>query len=101
MEYLFEALTNSAMHKLRKYLEVFCRSNKDYSVFEKIPLTPRTYSYYGSTIPLYSSWIKNLHELLDLFSGIDFIWHKKRVEDRIASLQEIIRAEEISDIIEG
>lgn len=101
MECLFEAISELSMAWLRTYIEVFCAHNPDYEVFKHLPLTPRSSSCFGSWVPVYSSWVDCLKTLLPLFPGLQFIRHKKRVEDLISGYQEAIREEEISDILNG
>ena len=97
---LFSALSQLNIGQLAKYLEVFIENNKDFSLFEKIPLTPTSWSWSGSVVPLYSSWITHLESLLPLFHGIAFIEHKRRVENLIEHYRKLIRAEEIREVLE-
>lgn len=98
---LFSALSQISVGHLAKYLEVFIENNNDFSLFEKLPLTPTSWSWSGSAVPLYSSWITHLESLLPLFHGIAFIEHKRKVEKLIEQYRNQIRAEEISEVLEG
>lgn len=96
---LFSALVRSDINQMEKYLEIFIENNKDFKLFEQIPLTPDFYSWTGSIVPLYLSFITNLEALLPLFHGIDFIEHKKRVEDHIQYYRNQIKAEEAEEAL--
>lgn len=98
---LFSALSQLNIGKLTKYIEVFIENNPDFALFEKIPLTPTSWSWSGSAVPLYSSWITHLESLLPLFHGIAFIEHKRRVEKLIEQYRDRIREEEIREVLEG
>lgn len=101
MKFLFEAISNLSMVWLRTYIAVFCAHNPDYEIFKHLPLTPRFSSCFGSLVPMYSSRVDFLRTLLPLFPGLQFIRHKKRVEDLISDYQKAIHEEEISDILNG
>lgn len=101
MQCLFMALSELSMTWLQKYLPLFCHKNKDFEVFRKLALFPTSYSWEGSAVPLYSSWISQLEQLLPIFSGLDFLKHRIYVEDVIQNLRQRIADEEISDIIRG
>ena len=98
---LFSALSQLNLDQLAKYLEIFISLNKSYEVFRKIPLIPTSCSWSGSAVPMYSLWISHLELLLPLFHGIDFAEHKKRVEDLIKHYRELIKEEEIEEVLNG
>ena len=98
---LFSALSQLSIGQLAKYLEVFIENNKDFSLFEIIPLTPTSWSWSGSEVSLYSSWIAHLESLLPLFHGIDFVEHKRRVENMIESYRKQIKDAEIMEVLKG
>lgn len=80
-------------------LLIGCNSNPN--LFNKIPLTPSSYSCSGSAIPLYSQWIDYLNKLLPLFHGFQYLPHKNRIKETIESLNERIRREEIEELLRG
>ena len=99
--YLFEALSEISIERAREYIVYLVECNDNYAIFEAIPLTPLSYSWSGSSVPLYSSWVEQLEQLLPCFSGLKFIKHKARVQQVIESYRNRIKAEEIADIING
>ena len=101
MDCLFEALTETSMSLAMEYIPVFVRCTDDYELFKKIPLTPRSFSWSGSCVPMYSKWIDNLNGLLPHFSGLRYIRHKERVQELIRVYRNKIQEEEIFDILYG
>lgn len=101
MRFLFAALTEVSVAQAAEYIALLVNCTKDYDIFEAIPLTPPSYSWAGSLVPMYSSWVENLEKLLPLFTGLDYIEHKNRVQQLIEYYRKKIKEEEISDILEG
>lgn len=101
MEYLFSALADLSIDLRKAFLKLFITCNNDYEIFKALPLIPTSYSWSGSAVPLYSSWINYLNSLLPSFPGISFINHKKRVEELIKAIRVDIKKEEISNILRG
>ena len=101
MRFLFAALTEISIVQTAEYIALLVNCTKDYDIFEAIPLTPSSYTWSGSLVPVYSSWVENLEKLLPLFAGLDYIEHKNRVQQLIECYRKKIKEEEISDILEG
>lgn len=68
---------------------------------KKIPLTPTSWSWSGSAVPMYSAWIEFLESLLPNFIGLKWIKHKNYIETKIDDLQKQIEAEQIDEILRG
>lgn len=101
MCFLFEALTEISIAQAAEFIALLINCTKNYDIFEAIPLTPSSYTWSGSLVPMYSSWVENLEKLLPLFAGLDYIKHKNRVQQLIECYRKRIKEEEISDILEG
>lgn len=101
MEYLFEALTEMSIEWAYSFIPFFISYTDDYDTFEAIPLTPRSYSWTGSCVPIFSSWVERLEKLLPIFTGLKFMKHKNRVCELINMYRDRIKEEEISDILNG
>lgn len=101
MQYLFEALAEVSVARAYSYIPLLIAHTDDYDTFESIPLTPRSYSWTGSCVPMYSSWVEHLEKLLPIFSGLKYIKHKNRVQQNINHYRERIKEEEITDILDG
>ena len=101
MQYLFEALTEISIERAYSFIPFLIACTDDYGIFESIPLTPLSYSWSGSCVPMYSSWVEGLEKLLPILSGLKYIKHKNRVQQLIESYRIRIKEEEISDILNG
>ena len=80
---------------------LFLENNTLFEDFEKIPLTPTSWSWSGSAVPMYSAWIEFLESLLPNFIGLKWIKHKNYIETKIDDLQKQIEAEQIDEILRG
>ena len=80
---------------------LFLENNELFEDFKEIPLIPDSFSWSGSAVPMYSSWIKYLESLLPNLIGLKWIKHKKYVETKIAYLKRQIESEEIDEILRG
>lgn len=101
IQFVFEALNEDSIERSTNYIGLLVNCTEDYDIFESIPLTPLSYSWSGSSVPMYSSWIDHFEKLLPFFSGLKYIKHKNRVQQLIEYYRNRIKEEEISDIIEG
>lgn len=80
---------------------LFLENNTLFEDFEKIPLTPTSWSWSGSAVPMYSAWIEFLESLLPNFIGLKWIKHKNYIETKIDDLQKQIETEQIDEILRG
>lgn len=101
MHDLFAALSETSMTVACQFFKELPKYSVDIHTFKSLPLVPLSYSWSGSCVPLYSSWIDHLERLLPSFSGLEYLEHKKTIMDKIEHLRYAIKEEEISDIIEG
>lgn len=98
---LFSVVAKLEVDRKKEYISIFINHNEGFEDFKNIPLIPTSYSWSGSTIPMYSSWIEYLEILLPVFVGLKWINHKSYIERMIASLRKQIESEEIEEILEG
>lgn len=101
MCFIFEALTEVSIKQTTEYVALLVKCTKEYDIFKAIPLTPCSYSTFGSCVPLYSAWVEHLEELLQFLHGVDYIEHRTRVEELIRYYRKSIKEEEISEILRG
>ena len=66
-----------------EYILEFIKINKSIDDFKRIDLFPLTRSWVGSEIPLINGEIKFLKVLRDKINGLDYIEHKKYLDDRV------------------
>lgn len=98
---LFSVVSKLEIKRKKEYILLFLENNTLFEDFEKIPLTPTSWSWSGSAVPVYSAWIEFLESLLPNFIGLKWIKHKNYIEAKIDDLQKQIEAEQIDEILRG
>ena len=98
---LFSVVSKLEIKRKKEYILLFLENNPLFEDFEKIPLTPTSWSWAGSAVPMYSAWIEFLESLLPNFIGLKWIKHKNYIETKIDDLQKQIEAEQIDEILRG
>lgn len=101
MYYLFSVISKLKIERKKEYVLLFLENNSLFEDFEKIPLTPTSWGWSGSAVPIYSDWIDYLKSLLPNLSGLKWIKHKKYIEREIKYLEEKIESEQIEEILRG
>jgi len=101
MECLFSVISELCDDRKTEFINYLININADLELFKRIPLCPTSYSWSGSAVPLYSKWVDYLKGLLPLFSGIQFLQHKKVILDEIERLSKMIERAEIEDLLRG
>lgn len=101
MKYLFSAISNLEIKRKEEYVLMFLENNTSFEDFQEIPLTPSSYSYSDSAVPIYSAWIEFLESLVSKFVGLKWIKHKNYIEEEISFLKVRIESEEINRILRG
>ena len=98
---LFSVISKLKIERKREYVLLFLENNELFEDFKEIPLIPDSFSWSGSAVPMYSSWIEYLESLLPNLIGLKWIKHKKYVETKIDNLKRQIESEEIDEILRG
>ena len=98
---LFAVIAKMKPDRKKEYIRIFLETNENFEDFEEIPLTPVSWGWSGSVVPLYSSWIDFLESLLPEFTGLKWLKHKKYLETKIDNLKKRIEDEEIEEILRG
>lgn len=98
---LFSVVSKLEIKRKKEYILLFLENNPLFEDFEKIPLTPTSWSWSGSAVPMYSAWIEFFESLLSNFIGLKWIKHKNYIETKIDDLQKQIEAEQIDEILRG
>jgi len=101
MRCLFEVISKLALERRISYWLLFLEYNESFEVFKALPLTPMSWSWSGSAVPMYSAWIDFLEAFLPHFTGLKWIQHKKHVEEHIKYLKRDIEREQIDEILRG
>lgn len=98
---LFAVISKLENDRKKEYVSLFLENNQSFEDFKRIPLTPVSFSWSGSAIPMYSAWIEYLELLLPSFMGLRWIEHKNYIETKIGFLKGQIESEQIKEILEG
>ena len=98
---LFSVISKLEIERKKKYILLFLENNSLFEDFERIPLTPTSWSWSGSAVPMYSAWVEFLESLLPSFIGLKWIKHKNLVETKIGYLKKQIESEQINEILRG
>ncbi|MFA0815732.1 MAG: hypothetical protein ACC608_08065 [Anaerofustis sp.] len=95
---IFNIISELDIQIRKECIELFIQYNSRFSVFEKLTLESSSLDFSGSMIPYMQARIKFYELLLPLFSGIEFIEHKKLLLERIKMWQMRIEQEQIDEI---
>lgn len=97
---LFEILSEMG-EKLRvEAIKTFVSLNKSFDIFSKLRLEPNQWGGLGSMVPYMQARVKYYESLLSIFTGLDFLQHKKLIQDNIEMWKRRIEKEEIDEIME-
>ena len=83
------------------YILGFLKFNKNLEDFKQISLFPSSYSWSGSRIPLVLEKIEFLKSLKDNLKGIDYIDHRKYLEDYRLSLEAYKKQIELNEYLKN
>ena len=97
MYVLFDALSVLPAERRRNALKIFASKNKSFDLFKTLPLEA---SFWDVNIPTMSARIDYLKTLLPLFSGLEYLDHRKKIEQDIKNWEAYIKREEISELLE-
>ncbi len=98
---IFETIAHLPKERKLPFYRLLLDVNDSYEFFTHIPLTPSSYDWSGSAVPLYKEWIDFLKELNVQLSGLKYLEHKKRIQEQIERIEKSIEQEEINNILEG
>lgn len=98
---LFSVISKLEIERKKEYTLLLIENNPIFEDFEKIPLTPTSWSCSGSAVPIYSAWIDFLESLIPNLIGLKYIKHKNYIETIINSLKYKIESEQIDEILRG
>ncbi|MFH7816432.1 hypothetical protein ACG2K5_15295 [Bacillus subtilis] len=97
---LFYAIANLSKESKANYLIHLLKSNSSFHLFCKIPLSPITFSWSGSEVPVLEDKIELL-ELIDKgLTGIKLLRHKRWVQNKIEGYKEKIKKVKIKEFME-
>jgi hypothetical protein len=90
---IFELATSCRGENRFAMIKTFLHHNSNLEDFFQLPLEPNSWSWSGSAVPMHEKRINFLESILPLLEGLDFLGHRQRVEDLIASIRSNIERE--------
>jgi hypothetical protein len=101
IEWLFHVVARLPEERRRAHLFRLLDHNRDFALFQRLPLEPNHWSWSGSQVPLLRHRIDFLESLLPSLQGLSYLDHKLEVQRRIQRLaQDVERAKRV-DFQEG
>ncbi|GAB6108268.1 TniB family NTP-binding protein [Fusibacter bizertensis] len=97
---LFEILSELGEELRVEAIKTFVSLNKSFDIFSKLRLEPNHWGGSGSMVPYMQARVKYYESLLPFFTGLDFLQHKKLIQDNIEVWKRRIEKEEIDEIME-
>jgi hypothetical protein len=101
MEATFAIMASFEPTRHRDRVAVFLAHNTDVQAFERLPLTPRMRTHWGSIVSLYDGEASFLASLLPLFGVPSFFEHRVLIENRLESVREQIEVAKRSEWVDG
>ena len=96
---LFEVLSELGPEIRIAAIRTFTSLNNDIKVFNNLVLEPNHWGGFGSMITYMQPQVKYYESLLSIFTGLEFLQHKKIIEDKIQLWKRMIAQEEIEEIM--
>ena len=96
-----EAILGFAEEKRIEYIKLFLSCNKDLELFKTWQLFSCSMMWSGSQVPLIQKQIDYLNHLLPLLNGLDYLNHRKYIEDEIENKKKYMDKIEIDEILRG
>lgn len=101
MQALFATIAQLSDNRRIEYMLLYLEHNPAFDDFVNLPLIPRTLSYFGSAVPVYTHHRKCLCALGKGLKDVRFLSHQQYVFEQVDHLQEHIEQEELHDILTG
>ena len=105
MKNIFEIIVVVAPNKKLDYINMLLKINREFSMFESVPLFPSTRSWSGSEVPIIERKIEFLQELTKTLNELDYLEHRNYLKNRIRQLekykQTVLKKEYIEEFSYG
>ena len=96
---LFFIISDLNNERRRNFIKKLLMMNKDFCLFDSLPLLPILSSWVGSEIPHIQDRITYLESLLPLVAGLDYLKHKHKIENYIEEMKLQLKNIEIEEIL--
>ncbi|OFD47716.1 ATP-binding protein [Bacillus mycoides] len=97
---LYECLTKFENEKQIEWIVKLIQIRMDFVFFKRIPLLPRSYSWSGSEIPILREHQSLYQQLSDKVQGIQFLEHKKWLQEKIEYIEKKIKRVKVKELAE-
>ncbi len=99
MGLLFDIIGGFGPERRRARLETFVRNNKDYEVFERLPMESSFAVYSGSDVPRLQRRIEFLQSLLPMLNTVELLRHRQHIERLIQRSRSSMESEKRRDFM--
>jgi len=99
MNFIFGLIALFSQEKRRQFIAVFLECNKNFEIFQRLPLEPNSWGWSGSAVPMLQKRMEYLDSVLSLLNTVDFLQHKQYVERLVQDLQAQIEYEKKKDFM--
>ena len=99
MQLLFSVITTFPYERRYQFIHLFCKYNRNFEDFKKLPLEPSIWNLSGSSEPTYESYAKYFKSLLPIFNTVELVEHKEYVEQEIKYFENRIKNQKKEDFI--
>jgi len=96
---IFDEISELSYDFRRKAIKEFLKCNKNYEMFKNLPIDRILDFNIGSMITAYQKEIDFFESLMQHLKGIDYLEHKRFINEKINSLKKMIEKEEIKEIL--
>lgn len=100
MEFIFSMITHFSPERRLKFVALLLKHNKNFELFQKIPLEPNSWGWTGSAVPMHQKRVEYLKSLLPLLNTVDLLQHRQYVERQIGGIRLSIEREKKKDFME-
>lgn len=101
IERLFHVVAQFPEERRRAHLIHLLERNKDFALFQRLPLGPNHWSWTGSKVPMLRRRIDFLESLLPSLQGLEFLDHKLEVQRQVQALEADVMRAKRDDFQEG
>jgi hypothetical protein len=99
MGLLFEVISGLGPERRKARLETFVRNNKDYEMFERLPMESNFAVYSGSDVPRLQRRIEFLESLLPMLNTVELLRHRQHIERLIQRSRTSMESEKRRDFM--
>ncbi|HXQ33673.1 MAG TPA: hypothetical protein VN843_06595, partial [Anaerolineales bacterium] len=97
----FEVISGFSPERRRARFETFVHNNKNYEMFERLPMETNFAVYSGSEVPRLQRRVEYLESLLPMLNTLELLRHKQHIERLIqrtrSSMESAKRRDFMSD----